>query len=291
MGEVYKARREAQTISSLNHPHIGALYDVGSREGVSYLVMEYLEGEPLSARLTRGPLAVEKILEYGMEITEALDQAHRRGVVHCDLKPGNLTVTKSGSKLLNFGLAKTVQSAKTSGQCEVPTRTMTLYGTCHYMAPELLEGKEADTRSDILAFGAVLYEMATGTGAFTGNTQAGIIAAFSSASRRPSPLCSSPCPKPSTIGSRPILPRIPKSAARARASLPGTAMDRPGRFSSGDIRPACRQPWQASARLGRGLRAFEPRPGGGLAASRPLTRSAAHAQDVRDALGKRDFRR
>jgi Tol biopolymer transport system component/predicted Ser/Thr protein kinase len=179
--------REAKTISSLSHPHICALYDVGNQDGVEYLVMEYLEGETLSERLGRGPLPAEQVLRYGIEMADALDKAHRQGIVHRDLKPGNVMLTKSGVKLLDFGLAKVVAPAsQQSGVTALPTMAHgqnltqegTILGTFQYMAPEQLEGKEADVRTDIFAFGAVLYEMATGKKAFSGSSQASLISAI-----------------------------------------------------------------------------------------------------------------
>src|SRR6202171_1704271 len=178
--------REAKTISQLSHPHICALYDVGREGETEYLVMELLEGETLSERLARGPLPLEQTLRYGVEIADALDKAHRAGIVHRDLKPGNVMLTKSGVKLLDFGLAKVAASPiqpspLTSQPTELPknlTQKGTILGTFQYMAPEQLHGYEADARTDIFAFGAVLYEMATGRKAFDGKTQASLIAAI-----------------------------------------------------------------------------------------------------------------
>jgi Tol biopolymer transport system component len=176
--------REARAISQLSHSNICALYDVGSHEGTEYLVMEFLEGETLASRLAAGPLPVEQTLRFGTEIIDALDKAHRQGIVHRDLKPGNIMVTKSGIKLLDFGLAKAMAPAsQLSGLTSMPTvatpqnltQQGTILGTFQYMAPEQLEGAEADARSDIFAFGAVLYEMATGRKAFTGKSQASLI--------------------------------------------------------------------------------------------------------------------
>ncbi|HEY6928819.1 MAG TPA: protein kinase, partial [Thermoanaerobaculia bacterium] len=182
--------REAKTISQLSHPHICALYDVGSQDGVEYLVMEYLEGETLSERLVKGPLPLEQALRAGVEIADALDRAHRQGIVHRDLKPGNVMLTKSGVKLLDFGLAKLVSppSGPISGLSMMPTTPRgsnltaegTILGTFQYMAPEQLEGKEADTRTDIFAFGAVLYEMVAGKKAFSGGSQASLISSIMS---------------------------------------------------------------------------------------------------------------
>jgi len=179
-----RLEREAKTISSLSHSHICALYDVGKEGATDYLVMEYLEGETLSARLGRGVLPTEQVLRYGTEIADALDKAHRQGIVHRDLKPGNVMLTKSGVKLLDFGLAKPVASIASKGtSTALPTqadltREGTILGTFQYMAPEQLEGKEADTRTDIFSLGAVLYEMATGKKAFSGTTQASLISSI-----------------------------------------------------------------------------------------------------------------
>jgi serine/threonine protein kinase len=174
--------REAKTISQLSHPHICALYDVGHQDGVDYLVMEYLEGETLAERLAKSPLPLELTLRYGMEIADALDKAHRQGIVHRDLKPGNVMVTKSGVKLLDFGLARALAPVSSATQfTALPTqaapitREGSLLGTLQYMAPEQLEGKEADARTDVFAFGALLYEMATGKKSFSGATQASLI--------------------------------------------------------------------------------------------------------------------
>jgi len=214
MGEVYKARdtrlertvaikvlpshmsqnaefrqrfeREAKTISQLSHPHICALYDVGHQDGTDYLVMEYLEGETLTERLAKGSLPTEQVLRYSIEMADALDKAHRQGVIHRDLKPGNVMLTKSGVKLVDFGLAKFTApgAARLSSATALPTQAPdltaegTILGTFQYMAPEQLEGKEADARTDIFAFGVVLYEMATGKKAFSGSSQASLISAI-----------------------------------------------------------------------------------------------------------------
>jgi len=179
--------REARAVSSLNHPHICSLYDVGHQDGVSFLVMEYLEGETLAARLAKSALPVADALRYAVQIADALEQAHRHGVFHRDLKPGNVMLTKSGAKLLDFGLAKLKEAPVGQGvsPAELPTRTVqpltadgTIVGTLQYMAPEQLEGKEADARTDIFAFGALLYEMVTARRAFQGKTQASLISAI-----------------------------------------------------------------------------------------------------------------
>ncbi len=180
--------REARAVSSLNHPHICTLHDIGHQEGIDFLVMEYLEGETLDHRLTKGPLPAEQVLRYGVEIADALYKAHRQGIIHRDLKPGNIMLTKSGAKLLDFGLAKLRQpesGAVLANLSALPTeggRTLTgegtILGTLQYMAPEQLEGKEADARTDIFGFGTVVYEMATGKKAFEGKSQASLIAAI-----------------------------------------------------------------------------------------------------------------
>ena len=176
--------REARTISQLAHPHVCALYDVGHEGDVEYLVMELLEGETLLQRLLKGALPLDQTLRFGMEIADALDKAHRRGIVHRDLKPGNVMLTRSGVKLLDFGLAKAaVQEPRGGSLTALPTQQGltqegTILGTFQYMSPEQLEGREADARSDIFAFGATLYEMATGRKAFNGTSQASLISAI-----------------------------------------------------------------------------------------------------------------
>jgi serine/threonine protein kinase len=181
--------REARTISSLSHPHICSLYDVGHQDGVDFLVMEFLEGQSLADKLAGEPLPAEEVLRLGVQIAEALSAAHRAGVVHRDLKPGNIMLTRSGAKLLDFGLAKMGVEAATptssltmkaeTGHPQTPlTAEGTILGTFQYMAPEQLEGKEADSRTDIFALGAVLYELATGKPAFQGKSQASLIASI-----------------------------------------------------------------------------------------------------------------
>jgi len=179
--------REAKTVSQLSHPHICALYDVGREGDVEYLVMELLEGETLSDRLGKGPLPLEQTLRSGQEIADALDKAHRQGIVHRDLKPANVMLTKSGVKLLDFGLAKAMAPTAQKGSLtSLPTQQGltqegTILGTFQYMAPEQLEGKDADARTDVFALGATLYEMATGKKAFTAASQASLITAIMSA--------------------------------------------------------------------------------------------------------------
>jgi eukaryotic-like serine/threonine-protein kinase len=175
--------REAKTIASLNHPHICTLYDVGHENGADYLVMEYLEGETLAQRLGKGPLPIQQVLQYAIEIADALDKAHRKGITHRDLKPDNIMLTKGGTKLLDFGLAKLAQeAAPVTPESQMPTMKDaitaqgTIVGTLQYMAPEQVEGKEVDARTDIFAFGAVVYEMTTGRKAFEGKTSASVMA-------------------------------------------------------------------------------------------------------------------
>jgi serine/threonine protein kinase len=214
MGEVYEARdtrlnrtvaikickgrfterfeREARAISSLNHPHICALYDICREDSAAFLVMEYLEGETLEARLRKGALPIEEALRIATQIASALDAAHRKGVVHRDLKPGNVMLTRSGAKLLDFGLAKIAQPVTFSGSdttgppaAQTLTAQGTILGTFQYMSPEQLEGKETDARSDIFSFGAMLYEMITGSKGFQGSSHASLIAAVMSANPPP----------------------------------------------------------------------------------------------------------
>jgi len=194
--------REAKTISQLNHPNICTLYDVGesvvsgsttsleasSSRSVSYLVMELLDGESLADRIARGPLPLSDVFRYGVQVAEALDKAHRAGVVHRDLKPANVMLTKSGAKLLDFGLAKGggIQlSADDATQHKPLTQVGTIIGTFQYMSPEQLESIEADARSDIFSLGAVLYEMATGQRAFDGKTKTSLIASIVKEQPRP----------------------------------------------------------------------------------------------------------
>jgi eukaryotic-like serine/threonine-protein kinase len=175
---------EARAISSLQHPHICALFDVGEQDNTAFFVMEYLEGETLDDRLIRGPLPPKEVLLYAAQIADALDHAHRAHVVHRDLKPSNIMLTSSGAKLLDFGLARN-RGVEITGS--TPTVTVapdrltsegTILGTFQYMAPEQLEGKDADARTDLFALGTVIYEMATGKKAFEGTSQASLIAAI-----------------------------------------------------------------------------------------------------------------
>ncbi len=184
--------REAKAISSLNHPHICTLHDIGHHEGVDYLVMEMLEGESLADRLGKGPLPLDQVLRYGSQVAHALDAAHRQGIVHRDLKPGNVMLTKSGAKLLDFGLAKSGPAIEFAVEGATVQKALTqegtILGTFQYMAPEQLEGLEADARTDIFALGCLLYEMATGRRAFEGKSRTSLIAAI--VSSQPAPISS-----------------------------------------------------------------------------------------------------
>ncbi len=181
-----RLEREAKAISSLSHPHICPLYDIGHEGGVDYLVMEYIDGRTLGERLVDGPLSLAETLKYGIQVADALEKAHRQGIVHRDLKPGNIMLTASGAKLLDFGLAKADSAVGGSNADLTRTPTVsqpltaagTVLGTYQYMAPEQLEGKDVDSRTDIFSFGAVLYEMATGRRAFAGASQASLIGAI-----------------------------------------------------------------------------------------------------------------
>ena len=171
--------REARAVAALNHPHICTLHDVGRVDGIDFLVMEYLDGETLAARLFRGPLALNQALEHGIQIASALDRVHRAGLVHRDLKPSNIMLTKAGAKLLDFGLSKAGASAAVGDSPSSPrsldiTSAGIILGTLQYMAPEQLEGKPADARSDIFAFGSVLYEMIAGVKAFAADSQSSV---------------------------------------------------------------------------------------------------------------------
>src|SRR6516164_5715070 len=174
-------KEEARAIAVLNHPNICTLHDVGP----DYLVMEYVEGQAL-----KGPLPVERAAEYARQILDALDAAHRMGIVHRDLKPVNILVTKNGVKLLDFGLAKAERAKATSASEETVTQAITqegaILGTLQYMAPEQLQGKTVDARSDLFSFGCVLYEMLTGKRAFEGASAPSVIAAV--LEREPPPL-------------------------------------------------------------------------------------------------------
>ena len=298
MGEVYKARdvrlertvavkvlpaslsenpafrqrfeREAKAISQLSHPHICTVHDVGNEAGVEYLVMEFLEGETLANRIAKGPLPLDQVLRYGIEIADALEKAHRHGVVHRDLKPGNVMLTKSGVKLVDFGLAKldlpapgsvaaSLSDVLTQGDMNLSAQG-TIVGTLHYMSPEQLEGGEADGRTDIFGLGLLLFEMTTGKKAFTGKSPASLMAAILHTEPEPDLFISadgSPGPRPD----RPDLPREgPERPFPDRARRPAPApVDRGRRFgrrAAGARRREEEKPREArlGARPGRGAR-------------------------------------
>jgi eukaryotic-like serine/threonine-protein kinase len=180
-----RLEREAKAVSKLSHPHICTLHDIGHHDGTDYIVMELLQGETLEQRLKKGPLPSEEVLRFATQIADALAKAHKLGITHRDLKPANIMLTKLGAKLMDFGLAK--QSAQAPLAQALTEMTMehskltgegTIIGTLHYMAPEQLEGKETDARTDIFALGEVIYEMATGKAAFAGSSKASLIAAI-----------------------------------------------------------------------------------------------------------------
>ena len=219
MGEVYKARdtrldrtvaikvlpgpvasnpdlrqrfeREARTVAALNHPHICALYDVGRDGETDFLVLEYLDGETLEARLARGPLPPMELLRVGREVAEGMEAAHRAGLVHRDLKPANVIVTRAGTKIVDFGVAKDVRAQSRLEKDDARTKEAgltqagVLVGTLPYMSPEQLEGRPADVRTDIWALGCLLYEMETAERPFPAETEAGLITAIMSASAVP----------------------------------------------------------------------------------------------------------
>jgi len=208
MGEVYKARdvrldrivaikvlpahlsengqlrqrfeQEARAVSSLNHPNICTLHDIGRAAGIDFMVMEYIEGETLAERIARGPIPLEEAIEIGLRVADALDKAHRNEIVHRDVKPGNIILTKSGPKLLDFGLAKrrVTRSSESDSSAVTEQKPLTEHGaileTVQYMAPEQVEALETDARTDIFAFGALLYELLTGRKAFEGKSQASL---------------------------------------------------------------------------------------------------------------------
>jgi eukaryotic-like serine/threonine-protein kinase len=227
--------REARTISSLNHPNICTLYDVGHQDGLHFLVMEYLEGETLAERLRKGPLPLAQVLKYGIEICDGLQMAHRSGIVHRDLKPANIMLTKSGAKLMDFGLAKTAAvkvdssssltvTMSTPAGSDPLTAQGTVVGTFQYMAPEQVEGKDADARSDIFSLGAVVYEMTTGRRAFGGKTAASAMAA--------------------------VLERQPVSVSSLQPAIP-MALEH---LVQGCLEKDPEERWQSAADVGRELR-------------------------------------
>src|SRR5271169_1373618 len=191
-----RMEREAKAISALQHSNICTLYDIGSQDGTDFLVMEYLEGQTLADRLAKGALPMDQVLKIGTEIAQALEKAHQQGIIHRDLKPANIMLTKAGAKLMDFGLAKpemaissqavgpftpstpTMNPASLTSAASPLTQKGSIVGTFQYMAPELLQGAEADARSDLFSFGCVLYEMITGRRAFEGKSQLSVFTAI-----------------------------------------------------------------------------------------------------------------
>src|SRR5271155_4942089 len=180
-----RLEREAKAVSKLSHPHICTLHDIGHQDGIDFIVMELVEGESLEQRLLKGPLPADQVIRYAAQIADALAKAHKRGFTHRDLKPANIMLAKSGAKLMDFGLAKqsgpaplaTALTEMTMDQAKL-TSEGSIVGTFQYMAPEQLEGKEADARTDIFAFGELIHEMVTGKPAFSGKSRASLIAAI-----------------------------------------------------------------------------------------------------------------
>jgi eukaryotic-like serine/threonine-protein kinase len=248
--------REAKTISSLNHPHICVLYDIGHQDGMDFLVMECLEGETLTKRLEKGPLPLEQVLKYGAQITDALDKAHRTGVIHRDLTPNNIMLTPEGAKLLDFGLAKPavpLAGAATLTEGGAQNRSLTqegmVLGTFQYMSPEHVEGKELDGRSDIFSFGAVLYEMMTGQKAFPGKSQLSIASAI--LEREPTPISSiKPLTRPRLITRlknvwQKTLTNVGKARVIWQASCDGLEKE--------DLRRECHSEWRPDANAAKQL--------------------------------------
>ena len=185
-----RLNREAKAVAALSHPHICSLFDIGHQDGTDFLVMEFLEGETLAERLTRGKLPIDEALRTGIQIADGLATAHKAAIIHRDLKPGNIMLTKRGATLLDFGLAKPPPVALSAGMTQVATEQAltgvgTLVGTLQYMAPEQLQGLSADAGTDVFAFGCVLYEMVTGRRAFAGESQASLISAILSSEPPP----------------------------------------------------------------------------------------------------------
>ncbi len=248
--ETYRKRleREAKTISQLQHPHVCMLLDIGSEDETQYLVMEYLDGETLADRLKAGPLPIDQVLRIGEEIAQAVDAAHQQGIVHRDLKPANVMLTKSGTKVLDFGLAKrsTERLADPAAATETIAQALTkegrIVGTMPYMAPEQLQGGPADPRTDIWALGCMLYEMVTGDRPFQGQSQADLIASIMGA--KPEPLskkqslvpegfehivsrCLQRDPERRWQAARDVTIELEEVTKTDRISSPATRLDRP----------------------------------------------------------------
>jgi eukaryotic-like serine/threonine-protein kinase len=235
-----RMEREAKAISALQHANICTLHDIGTQNGTDFLVMEYLEGQTLAERLKKGPLPLDQILKIGIEIAHALDKAHQRGIIHRDLKPANIMLTKAGAKLMDFGLAKpevaigsqaigpftpstpTMNLASLTSAASPLTQKGSIVGTFQYMAPELLQGAEADARSDLFSFGCVLYEMITGRRAFEGKSQLSVFSAI--LEKDPEPISASQPLAPPMLD-RVVIACLAKDAANRFQSAHDVAMD------------------------------------------------------------------
>jgi serine/threonine protein kinase len=221
--------REAQAVAALKHPHICVLHDISEQDGVDFLVMEYLEGDTLAERLKRGVMPLDEVIRLATEIADALEKAHRQGIVHRDLKPGNIMLTEQGVKLLDFGLAKlkptqdTIVTGVSASHTQSAPITLegSILGTLHYMAPEQVEGKESDARTDIWAFGCTLYEMLAAKRAHDGDTGAAVMASILQREGHRSSNMSHPCLRCSTGQSGVALQKSQTNDGRQRPiSLP-----------------------------------------------------------------------
>ncbi len=249
--------REARAASKLNHPHICTVHDVGSHAGVDYLVLEHLEGDTLSARLGRGALPLDDALRFAIQIADALDRAHRQGLIHRDIKPGNVMLTPTGAKLLDFGLAKST-GADAGPSTHLATATSltaagSIIGTFHYMAPEQIEGQEADARSDIFAFGLVLYEMLTGRRAFEGKTQASLVAAI--LEREPPPITTLAPASPPALD-RLVRTCLAKDPDKRRQTMQDVLLDLRWIAEGGTPVPAAETPASSRRPIGREIAAW-----------------------------------
>jgi hypothetical protein len=275
-------RREARAIAKLSHPHICTLHDVGEDGGVAFLVMEHLEGETLAERMDAGALPVEEALRIGVEVAEALDRAHREGIVHRDLKPGNVMLTRHGAKVLDFGLAKLREAADAERGESAATVSLNLsltedgriVGTLPYMAPEQLEGRDTDARTDIFSLGIVLHEMVTGARPFQGTSRAGLIAAILTA--EPPPL-SSLQPKAPAALERVVKRCLAKDSDERWQSARDLAAELRWIAEPGSQASA---PQSASARRRTGLAWLV----GGLALAAPLAWMIAHRPKAAEPL-------
>jgi eukaryotic-like serine/threonine-protein kinase len=271
--------REARALASLSHPNICPLYDIGEQDGLPFLVMEALDGETLASRLVRGALLVDQVVRYAIEIADALDHAHRQGVIHRDLKPSNVMLTASSVKLLDFGVARLCATETNAGATPLQTGTVqtitedeTMVGTPQYMAPEQAEGRNVDARTDIFAFGALIHEMATGRPAFIGTSRAGVMAAI--LTHDPEPVSAarktSAASATATGLADPVPPLLDDIVARCLAKDPGerwqTASDLrqalhwitdgpAARIHGSQRRPRVRRAWVVAAGLAGALSA------------------------------------